>query len=116
MNYDHIPQEPEKRRVILVLSRLGLQQLKQSSSSDLAARDSFLSDQICLLDLSSIKDNSLSENLEVAGYLIQVLFLSKALMIRLHTQIFLKRHTLSQRQNVCFSQLFVVYWLHGKYL
>jgi hypothetical protein len=69
MNYDHIPQEPEKRRVILVLSRLGLQQLKQSSSSDLAARDSFLSDQICLLDLSSIKDNSLSEKLRGSGLL-----------------------------------------------
>jgi hypothetical protein len=69
MSYDQIPQEAEKRRVILVLSRLGLQKLNQSSASDLAVRDLFFSDQICLLDVSSIKDNSLSEKLRGSGLL-----------------------------------------------
>lgn len=69
MNYDHIPQDPEKRRVILVLSRRGLQKLNQSSASDFNVRELFFKDEICLVDTSSIKDNSLSEKIRGSGLL-----------------------------------------------
>jgi len=69
MSHNHIPQEPEKRRVILVLSRLGLQKLNQMSTPDLAVRDLFFNDQVCLLDISSLKENSLSKKLRGSGLL-----------------------------------------------
>lgn len=71
MIYDEIPEEPEKRRVIAIVSRLGLQQLTQVSNKPnqegLAARDIFHNDQVCLIDASTIKSTPLIEKLKRSG-------------------------------------------------
>ncbi|MFB2898228.1 hypothetical protein ACE1CI_35370 [Aerosakkonemataceae cyanobacterium BLCC-F50] len=68
MSYDEIPEEPEKRRVIAIVSRLGLQQLTQVSNKPnqegLAARGIFHNEQVCLIDASTIKSTPLIEKLK----------------------------------------------------
>lgn len=71
MNYDRVPQEPEKRRVILIVSRLGLQRLTQEShksdQQSLAARDIFQNDKVCLIDASTVNSDPLIEKLKGSG-------------------------------------------------
>ena len=71
MSYDEIPQEPEKRRVIAIVSRLGLQQLTQVSNEKTnegdAARDIFHNEQVCLIDASTVKSDPLIEKLKGSG-------------------------------------------------
>jgi len=68
MSYDEIPEEPEKRRVIAIVSHVGLSQLTQEGNKNtkdgLAARDIFHNEQVCLIDASTIKSTPLIERLK----------------------------------------------------
>lgn len=68
MSYDDLSEKPEERRVIAIVSRLGLQKLTQVSNEDTnesaAARDIFHNEQVALIDASTVKSNPLIEKLK----------------------------------------------------
>lgn len=71
MSYDDVSEEPEKSRVIVILSRLGFQILTQESNKDnqegRAARNLFHNDQVCLIDTSIVKSSPIINKLKGSG-------------------------------------------------
>ncbi|MDJ0897565.1 MAG: hypothetical protein QNJ55_02055 [Xenococcus sp. MO_188.B8] len=66
---NYLPEEPEKRRVIMVLSRQNLNQLQINAESDRSARELLLNSQVSLLDDSAKGDSSLIQRLRGSGLL-----------------------------------------------
>ncbi|MGD1713185.1 hypothetical protein [Dapis sp. BLCC M172] len=66
---NYLPEEPEKRRVIMVLSRQELSQLEIDAESDNSARELLLNRQVSLLDDSAKDDSSLIKKLRNSGLL-----------------------------------------------
>ena len=66
---NYLPEEPEKRRVIMILSRKDLNQLEINANSDHSARELLLNKQISLLDDSAKDDGSLIQRLRGSGLL-----------------------------------------------
>ncbi|QSV63914.1 MAG: hypothetical protein HEQ26_15310 [Dolichospermum sp. DL01] len=64
-----LPEEPEKRRVIMVLSRQDLNQLQIDAKSNNSARELFLNNQVSVLDDSAIDDSPLIQKLKGSGLL-----------------------------------------------
>ncbi|NES81362.1 MAG: hypothetical protein F6K10_08080 [Moorea sp. SIO2B7] len=66
---NYLPEEPEKRRVIMVLSRQDLNQLQINAQSDNSVRELLLNSQVSLLDDSVKDDSSLISRLRGSGLL-----------------------------------------------
>ncbi|OZH52594.1 hypothetical protein AFK68_23360 [Hydrocoleum sp. CS-953] len=66
---NYLPEEPEKRRVIMVLSRQELNQLEIDAESDNSARELLLNRQVSLLDDSAKDDSYLIKKLRNSGLL-----------------------------------------------
>ncbi len=72
--YNSLPEEPEKRRTILVISESGLETLKRSSWGDLSVRDTLDNEQVSLLNVDAltthnIQNSSVVKKLKGSGLL-----------------------------------------------
>ena len=69
--YDSLPEEPEKRRVILVLSNSGLETLDQQSYGNPSVRRLLKDDQVSLLNVDDLatQNSSLVKKLKGSGLL-----------------------------------------------